>query len=154
MVLEFNSAQGYFRESLEMALERSTIKLNESVQIYIVNMLSEFLRSEVAFAGTDYGEQFTMALLLDRALSSEHHEAIRIFRHLGDSSLYLLGFFGESQLRRPVPKSYYRDMGSQAYWQASVLSRAQVSSLFCDLSMGFDDIVKVLELMAHCECLN
>jgi len=89
--------------------------------------------------------------MFERALSSEDHEALRIFRHLGDSSLYLLDFFKEFRTGKMVSITYYMDMGATAYSCASDLSRSYAISsaaLFCELSERFCDIVTVLVNMA------
>ena len=151
MLVTANNMQAYFREALEVAIRTSKIRVTESAQAYVVHLLNEFSRSETAFAGTDYGSKLNMALMLERAMMAES-EAQRIFRHLGDSSLYLLGFFKESTLQRIVSQSYYRDMGSQAYLHASSLARAHTAhtaALFYELSERFNDMVIVIENIAR-----
>ncbi len=152
MLVTTNSMQAYFREALDAAIRTSNIRVTESAQAYVVHLLNEFSRSETAFAGTDYGAKVNMAQLLERALLAEDSEAQRIFRHLGDTSLYLLGFFRESTLQRIVSQSYYRDMGSQAYLHASSLARAHTAhtaALFYELSERFNDMVIVIENIAQ-----
>lgn len=86
--------------------------------------------------------------MLKRAFGANTREALRIFRHMGDSSLYLLGFFKESSKKRIVSDTYYQDLGAQAYSYASDLSRvyaAQSAAIFQELSENFVDIVRVLE---------
>ncbi|MGH7250024.1 MAG: hypothetical protein ACREGC_03550, partial [Minisyncoccia bacterium] len=140
-----------FREALEAALRESNIRITHSAQVYVVNLLKEFSRSEVAFAGTDYGEKVIMADLYQRATKADGQEALQIYRHLGDSSLYLLGFFEESGAQRIVSDSYYRDMGAQAYFQTSCLSRSHTTNgaaLFMELSERFTDLVKVIVIIS------
>lgn len=152
MLVTASSMQAYFREALEVAIRTSKIQMTESAQAYLVHLLNEFSRSEVAFAGTDYGEKFNMAQLLERALGAQDSEAQRIFRHLGDTSLYLLGFFQESTLQRIVSQSYYRDMGSQAYLHASSLARTHTvhtAALFYEMSERFNDMVIIIENIAR-----
>lgn len=151
MLLTANSTQAYFREALDAAMRISHIHITESAQVYLVYLLHDFARTEKAFAGTDYGQKVSMSELLGRALGSDPHEALAIYRHLGDTSLYLLGFFKTSHAQRIVSKSYYRDMGSLAYWHASHLSRphaAHSAALFYELSERFSDMVRVIENIA------
>lgn len=152
MLVVTSSMQAYFREALDAAMRTSHITVTESAQIYVVHLLNEFSRSEKAFAGADHGEQITMVQLLSRAFMSDDREALRIYRHLGDTSLYLLGFFKESHSKRIVSSTYYRDMGAVAYYQASELSRAyavNTAAIFQELSERFQDIVTVLEQIAN-----
>lgn len=151
MLVDTSSMQAYFREALEAVMRKTHIQVTESAQLYVVNLLKEFSRSEVAFAGTGYGERVIFADLFERGLSAHASEALQIFRHLGDTALYLLGFFKESQEARIVSKTYYRDMGMQAYAHVSLLSRvhnASNAALFQEMSERFSDLVVVLELIA------
>jgi hypothetical protein len=148
MLLLTNSMQIYFREALDAAIRSSNVVVSEPTQVYVVHLLNEFSRSEVAFAGADHGEQLIMVDMLERAFGSNSREALRIFRHMGDSSLYLLGFFKESSKKRIVSNSYYQDIGAQAYSLASDLSRvyaAQSAAIFQELSENFPDVVRLLE---------
>lgn len=157
MLVLANSMQAYFREALESALRNSSICLTESAQVYMVHLLNEFSRSEKVFAGLNPGEELNMVQLLERAFSAEDREALTIFRHLGDTSLYLLGFFKESKARRIVSVTYYMDMGSVAYSHASDISRAyaiNTAALFHELAERFPDVVALLESIANYGCHN
>lgn len=150
LVLE-NSMQAYFREALVNAMRSSNVTITEPAQIYVVHLLIEFSRSEKVFAGTNYGERVIMADLFERAIMADEIEALRIYRHLGDTSLYLLGFFKHSQTRT-VSINYYKDIGAVAYSSASDLSRAhgvQSAALFQELAQRFSDMVTVLENIAN-----
>lgn len=151
MLLVANSMQAYFREALDAAMRKANISVTENAQVYMVHLLNEFSRTEVVFAGTDYGEKITMALMLERAMLADNLEALKIFRHLGDTSLYFLGFFRESAQRSIVPQSYYKEMGAQAYLHAAGLSRAHAAhraALFYELYERFNDMVLVMENIA------
>lgn len=152
MLIIAQSTQAYFQEILLKAMAKSNIAITEESQAYLVHLLNEFSRSDRAFAGVDHGEKPILVDMLERAYDAEEREALRIFRHLGDTSLYLLGFFKEFYKTGIVSDTYYRDMGAQAYYQASSLSRAyaaQNAALFQELSDNFANLVKLLELMAH-----
>lgn len=152
MLVLATSVQAYFREALVSAMRQSNLHFTESAQVYVVHLLNEFARSEKVFAGIDHGESITVAELLQRALMVEDHEAMRIYRHLGDTSLYSLGFFKESKRGRVVSATYYMEMGAVAYSFASDLSRAYAINsavLFQELSERFADIVKLMEKIAQ-----
>lgn len=152
MLIVAKSTQAYFREALDHALRKLNITLTESAQVYMVHLLNEFLRSEKVFAGVNYGEKLIMVHLLERAHASEEREALQIYRHLGDSSLYLLGFFNEASANGMVSETYYQDMGSVGYAYASGLSRAYAAShaaLFQELSDNFPEMVKVMKNIAN-----
>lgn len=157
MLLLTNSMQAYFREALDAAMRKANIRVTETAQVYVVHLLNEFSRSEVVFAGLDYGEKISMAHMLERAMSADQQESLQIYRHLGDTSLYMLGFFKESAVKRIVSQSYYKEMGAQAYLHASSLSRAHAShraALFYELYERFNDVVEVVENVAKYKQLN
>ena len=61
----------YFREALGQAMGESMVRLTQHCQLYLINLLSEFSRSENVYAGTDYGETPTLAVLMSRAAQAE-----------------------------------------------------------------------------------
>lgn len=144
------SAQAYFREALNESLRTSKITISESTQAYVVYLLNEFSRADKAFSGIDHKEEINMVILLERAISAKDREALEIYRHMGDTSLYLVGFF-QGPKNRVVSPSYYKDMGGMAYACASDLSRAygiKSAEIFLELSERFSDMVLVLESVA------
>src|SRR5437879_80600 len=118
MLVKAHSMQAYFREALDASLRQSSINVTEMAQVYVVHFLNDFSRSEVAFAGTDYGEKISVVHMLERGLVAENSEALQIYKHLGDTCLYTLGFFREAAIKRLASQRYYYDMGAQAYRQA------------------------------------
>lgn len=147
MLIVTNNMQLYFREALSHALKESKIQVTQSAEVYLVHFLNEFSRAEKAFAGTDYGEKINIFSMLERACQAEDHEALQIWRHMGDVSLYLLGYFGEADSARPASRSYYLGMGAKAYNQVSLLFRYQAldsSLLFKELSERFPDLVELV----------
>lgn len=148
MLVKANSMQAYFREALDASLRQSNIFVTETAQVYVVHLLNEFSRSEVAFAGTDYGEKISVVHMLERGLLAENPEALQIYRHLGDTCLYTLGFFREAAIKRLASQRYYIDMGAQAYGQAASLAKPHNAALFCELSNRFNDIVVLIEYIS------
>jgi len=145
MLVKAHSMQAYFREALDASLRQSSISVTEMAQVYVVHLLNEFSRSEIAFAGTDYGEKISVAHMLERGLVAENPEALQIYRHLGDTCLYTLGFFSEAAVKRLASQRYYKDMGAQAYGQAASLAKPHNAALFSELSVRFNDIVILIE---------
>lgn len=141
----------YFRESLQHSLKSAGTSLSDTAQVYVVNLLTEFARSETAFAGTDRGETPVFVELLARAQESEPQEALRIYKHMGDSSLYLSGFFGESVEKKAVGVDYYVSMGGTAYDAVARIMRptaATSSALFSELADRFPALVELLAAMS------
>ena len=151
MVFLVKNSHSYFSESLQKALEINKLNLSESAQIYLIYMLDDFISAERTFAGIERKEQIYFTDLLNRALDSSDQEALRIFRYMGDISLYLLGFFKKISLNKKMPSSYYISMGSLAYSQASYISRlyaANNAAIFLELSEQFIFIVETFKNMS------
>jgi hypothetical protein len=147
MLMTSASMREYFRDCLSQALKKADVRLSETAQVYVVNLLSEFGRSENLYAGTDAGEKPVLVELLSRAHEAEPQEAVRIYKHMGDSSLYQSGFFKESV----NAIDYYVSMGGGAYASVADLTRATAattSALFCELSDRFAELVELLDAMS------
>ena len=151
MLLTSGNLRDYFREALGQAMGESMVRLTQHCQLYLINLLSEFSRSENVYAGTDYGETPTLAVLMSRAAQAEPQEAVRIYKHLGDSSLYLSGYFNESVENQTVSVDYYQTMGESAYAQVAGqirYSEAKSSALFMELAERFGDLIGILNAMS------
>lgn len=61
----------YFRETLQHSLKHRGLQLSELGQVYVVNLLTEFARSETVFAGTDHGDKPVLVELMARAKDAE-----------------------------------------------------------------------------------
>ncbi|MEI6805420.1 MAG: hypothetical protein WCK49_02810 [Myxococcaceae bacterium] len=133
--------QGYFQEALGEALRRSKSSISEEVHVYLIYLLTDFARSERVYAGVNPGEEPILVLLLERALESPPAEANRIFKHIGDSTLYLSGFFGERTQTSRVNHSYYMAMGENAYFRLAQNTRVPV---YHELSGAFERLVFLL----------
>ena len=149
------SLQEYFREALTDALSRRSALLSHEVQAYVVRMLLDFSRSEHAFSGIDQGEEPTFAILLARALESEPQEALKLYKQVGDLTLYQLGFFKEFSSQKLPSESYYFSIGETAYYSASHLARPlglNSAIIYGELAERFIDLVDVFnEMSVHGE---
>jgi hypothetical protein len=149
MLVSAGSMREYFRDSLGTALKKTSVRLSDTAQMYLVNLLVEFIRAENVYAGTDPGERPVLADLFGRAREAEPSEAVRIYKHMGDSSLYLTGFFTEAV--ENVGVDYYVSMGGSAYASVAGLMRptaASSSALFAELSDRFRELVELLTTMS------
>ncbi|MCC7070968.1 MAG: hypothetical protein IT383_06590 [Deltaproteobacteria bacterium] len=150
MLVASASMREYFRETLTLAMRKRSVRLSESAQAYLVNLCAELSRAENLFAGTEHGERPALVDLLARAQEAEPHEALRIYKHMGDSSLVLTGFFRES-VEDTVGVEYYVSMGGGAYANVAGLMRptaATSSALFAELSDRFRELVELLIAMS------
>ncbi len=141
----------YFRETLQHSLKHRNLQLSELGQVYVVNLLTEFARSEQVFAGTDHGDKPVLVELMARAKDAEPAEAVRLYKHMGDSSLYLSGFFPGAIERGATSVDYWVSMGGSAYDAVARLVRptaASSSALFAELAERFGELVDLLCAMS------
>ena len=151
------TAQEYFRELVSEALSHRRLRVQETTEFYLVHLLARFLESGELFAEREDGTRETepLAMMLLRALGESRQRRYEGLRRLGDTSLFVTGFFGDSLARSPVDASYYVAMGERAY-DALAASRGPAGSaeLFAELASRFEPLVDVLAEIAEMQDLR
>jgi hypothetical protein len=111
------SAHEYFRELVTETLSYRRIRVQEATEFYLVNLLARFLEREELFVAQPDGtvQVEPLALTLLRALSARRERRLQDLRKVGDTSLFVSGFFGDSLARSAVDVDYYIAMGERAY---------------------------------------
>src|SRR6185295_2253033 len=104
----------YFREQVERAMEHQKVSTSDFVEYYLVNLLANCVGAEPSPTEPRYDDT-PLALLYVRAVQSCRQERARLLRTLGDTALFVSGFFADSLSRRLVDLDYYRSMGGFAY---------------------------------------
>jgi hypothetical protein len=136
-VVRRETATEYFKELVDDALARQRIAVGDLTSYYVVNLLIGFLRRPAH-------EDTPMALRLGEALDAAGLRQREILRQIGDESLFISGFFGDSLQRKLVDVDYYVSIGGTAY---TALSRYEVdtfSTVFAELADNFVAFVDVL----------
>jgi hypothetical protein len=148
-ILTTKSVREYFRDMLLEAQQSQHVKVAESTEFYLVNLLSDFLSAENLFPVDDNGghDAEPLAFILKRAQESSGLERVRELKKLGDVSLYISGFFGDSLSRKLVDTNYYASMGGGAYGTLSRLYQGgTVGQLYLELAEKF---VRLVDLLAE-----
>lgn len=146
------SAQEYFRDLVSEALAHRRLRIQETTEFYLVNLLARFLESERLFAERPDGslDVEPLALTLLRALSARREKRIQDLRRLGDTSLFVSGFFGDSLARSAVDVDYYIAMGERAYDALRTAGGpAADPELFAELSRRFEAFVDLFAEIAE-----
>ncbi len=145
-VLSSQSIREFFRDLLQRALENQRAQVQPFTELYLVNLLHEFLMSEALYVQADDGswQQKPLAFLLKEALEEAGPARMRLLRRLGDTSLFVSGFFPDSLARRSslVDVDYYIAMGGRAYDAVGAL--APERGLWDELSSRFRLLVDLL----------
>jgi hypothetical protein len=151
-ILVGKSAQEWFREMVADSLSHRRIRIQESTEFYLVNLLASFLEKERLFVeeadGTVHAEP--LALILLRALSADRRARAQGLRRLGDTALFVSGFFGDSLARSTVDVDYYIAMGERAYGALRDTERgAGLDALYGELADRFPEFVDLFAEIAE-----
>jgi hypothetical protein len=138
----------FFQERLSEVMHRRHLATLEVAEFYIVDLLTRFTTVSNLFDERSRGhDQDPLAIMFLKAQSKDiqDSEKINILKKLGDTSLYISGFFGESLSRKIIDLEYYREMGSIAYRSLSRAIRDdQFQELYNELHGKFSQFVAVL----------
>ncbi len=142
------SLREYFRDMVGTAIENQKITVAPPTEFYVVNLLAEFLDTENLFRAEGDGrsrEDEPLAFILKRAQEQQGFERVRELKRLGDTSLYVSGFWGDSLGNKLVDVDYYVSMGGRAYGALSEMFHGEsLASLYEELSGQFLRLVDLL----------
>ncbi len=143
-IVSGKSAREYFRDLVCDALGHRRLQIQQATEFYLVDLLARFVESQALFAARPDGsvELEPLAITLLRALQARRQARFERLRQLGDTSLFVSGFFGDSLARRRVDLDYYMEMGERAY-EAIAGGGGPVGSgeLFGELAGRFEQLV-------------
>jgi hypothetical protein len=149
-ILVGKSAHEWFREMVADALAHRRLKVQEVTEFYLVNLLAGFLEKEKLFVeepdGTVIAEP--LALVLLRAFAADRRERAARLRRVGDTALFVSGFFGDSLARSLVDVDYYIAMGGRAYGALAESERG-LDALYEELSGRFPQFVDLFAEIAE-----
>lgn len=148
------SSREFFLEMVSTGLQKRNIKSEAPVQDYLVNLLEHYLDVKNLFESefNEAGKKnfSTLAEMYLHAQNLEAWERIELLKKLGDRSLYISGFFGDSLQRKLVDVDYYAGIGGAAYAHLADAVREEVlSSVYRTFSERFIDYVDVLTYISQ-----
>lgn len=131
------SVDEFFHEVVTDALAVVDLEVSEPASWYLVGLLGEMTRARItdeplgpklAQPGADAGER------------------VKTLKHVGDTSLYVAGFFAESLTRSLVDVDYYVGIGQNAYAQLarSLGGSKTITEVYAELADKFPRFVDVL----------
>ena len=150
-ILSSESIHGFFKDLLARAIENQRARVQPFTELYLVNLLVEYLMSEALYVQGEDGswQQKPLAFLLKEALEEPGPARVQMLRRLGDTSLFVSGFFPDSLSRRSnlVDVDYYIAMGGRAYDAVGMVAARHARSektLWDELSEKFRLLVDLL----------
>ena len=131
---------------------------------YLANLLAIFVRSHRVHRveGADADGYDYLVDLLEEASEADERRRFLVHAHVGNFSLYTSGLFGRwiehrhRYGRRTLDASYYADLGSASFGQASSLPPARefgLEDVFVRLALMFDPYKEALGRLSY-EYLN
>lgn len=136
-ILRHASVSEFFHEVLTEALENQHLEASEEAEFYLVGLLGEFTKARI----TDT----PLSLLLVGSAESEPAERVKTLKEVGDTTLYVSGFFAESLSRKLVDTNYYIGLGKTAYRELSQrMGSTSVAQVYEELACKFPRFVDVL----------
>jgi hypothetical protein len=133
----------FFREQLAKAMEHQRISTSAFTEYYLVNLLAACVRGDTLPQPEPGYDEMPLALMYARALHASHLEQARLLRALGDTALFVAGFFADSLNHKAVDLAYYRSLGGFAYarlGEAELLGLGQVFNELAARFMEFADL--------------
>ncbi|MBM4251251.1 MAG: hypothetical protein FJ146_04730 [Deltaproteobacteria bacterium] len=145
------NAQEFFRERVSAVVAKQRVDLSDHIEFYVVNLLCEFIAPNKLSTSTGELDAFDtpLAIMVKEALEAPPAHRARIYKYLGDSSLYMAGFFQDYFNRKAFDLNYYISLGSSAYTNVASLMRERhgeehFSCIYEDLADKFGDLVEVV----------
>lgn len=138
----------FFREEIQSVLHKQKLHLEDDIEFYVVNLLSNFVFSAPDLFDTP------LALRLKNVLEAPEDLKASLYKDMGDSSLYMAGFFQESFNRKTYDVDYFISLGSMAYKNLSDEIKRRPSSelqsfrTFERLSVLFSELVETLSRLS------
>src|SRR5215831_12207009 len=142
----------FFRDSVQSALHKQNVAVDDHTEHYVVNVLTTFARSEELYEQTSEGVRLRpLAHMLAEAADAPTLEGRnRALRRLGDVSLFIAGFFAHSFARKLIDIDYHIAMGGRAYGTLAESVRAPaLPEVFAELARKFQRLVDVLNEVAE-----
>jgi len=149
-ILVGKSAREWFREMVAETLSQRRIKVQEVTEFYLVNLLAGFLEREKLFVEAPDGSvvEEPLAIVLLRALAEDRRIRAAQLRRVGDTALFVSGFFGDSLARSLVDVDYYIALGARAYGALADSERG-LDGLYEELAGRFPDFVDLFAEIAE-----
>jgi hypothetical protein len=143
--------QEFFKDSVADAMEKQGVAADDHTAYYVVNLLTLFARAEKLYdRRTDGPGPPPLALLLAEAAATPDLQARNVvLQRVGDTALFVAGFFQEAFARKLVDVDYYIEVGGAAYGSLSESVRGTIRGrafrgVFAELAEKFRGFVDVL----------
>jgi hypothetical protein len=146
----------FFHDSVQAALRKQRVDVDDHTEHYVVNVLTMFARSEELYEATPEGVRLKPLahMLADASEAPSPQQRDETLRRLGDVSLFVAGFFAQSFARKLIDIDYHIAMGGRAYGTLADNLRGSIrgqafAAVFLELAQKFQRLVDVLNEVAE-----
>lgn len=148
------AANDYFFTEVEEAFLYRKITSSPLAKHYLVKLLMHYMNASNLFDETTEKGTKTRSTLAEMYLKAvnEENDSLKseLLKKLGDTSLYITGFFAESLNREVIDVDYYVEMGGSAYSSLSkIVNDESYQELFDQFALNFVNFVDVLNVIAQ-----
>ena len=149
------SPRNFFRKVIQQAFKDCRIQTYKMVPIYLEGLLQKYIETNKLYDIVDEKgnkKRETLAEIYLKAFSS--HTSLKerktLLKKIGDTSLYVSGFFGDSLKRKVIDLNYYIDMGKASYKHLADYTEEDTFSLvFMEFANRFKDFVGALTYISQ-----
>ena len=146
------SCRQYFTEVIDEGMEKTKFYPSQMARLYLIEIMEQFLSADNLFEKNDNQSDSkenlstgTLAEMLLVATNQKQGIRINLLKKLGDTSLYMSGFLGDSLKYKIIDVDYYADIGCVAYQR---LSKSIQDCSFQELYMEFaTEFIKFMDLL-------
>jgi hypothetical protein len=137
--------EGFFHEAVDQALKENGVEASTLTEHYLVQLLATYASQSI--------DDTPLGVKLLEALGATPRERRERLREVGDTSLFVSGFWSDSFSRRAVDVDYYIDLGGSAYGELARSGAGWRRDPNCDvygaLAENFPRFVDVLALISR-----
>jgi hypothetical protein len=139
------SVEEFFRDQVDQAFRDRGLTPGALTEHYLVQLLAAYAAQPI--------EERPLALKMLEAVEATPRERRTQLREIGDTSLYLSGFWADSLGDKLVDVDYYIDLGGTAYGElargGSKWTGDPFGDVFADLAANFARFVEVLMVISR-----
>jgi hypothetical protein len=139
------SLESFFRDEVDKAFRDEGLEHDQLTEHYLVHLLAAYAAQPI--------EDRPLAIRLLESIEASPRERRSTLREIGDTALFISGFWGDSLGGRLVDVDYYIDLGGTAYAelarQVSSTSVEPFGAVFGELAANFTRFVEVLMTISH-----
>ena len=145
-------SKNFFRDIVIQALSECRIETHSMISDYLVTLLQFYINTDNLYEEHSADGKKGQRTLVERLLTAHSADASAkkdLLKRLGDSSLYVSGFFGDSLKRKIVDIDYYADIGGIAYGSLAAHTEDVMAQVYEEFSRRFLKYVDVLTFISQ-----